>query len=222
MVILRLKTGEQMYNFCRKVINFLICRLKINYLFCMVMTQTELIEHLTATFGKTKVNKLKAILTEQGFALRDLIDLTFYPDKTIAFRAAWLLENLILSNPLACLTEIDYLLTQFTKVIYPSCQRHYAKIIMHLTSPKNNLLIKEQLQNINLEPIVEKCFDWMIDSKVLIAVKVFSAEALFNLRQRYPWITEELANQLQFLMNNGSAAIQSRGKKLLKALKADD
>jgi hypothetical protein len=222
MVILRLKTDEQMYNFCRKVINFLICKLKINCLFCIVMTQTELIEHLTATFGKTKVNKLKAILTEQDFALRDLIELTFYPDKTIAFRSAWLLENLILSNPLACLPEIDYLLIKFTKVSYPSCRRHYAKIIMHLTSPKNNQLIKEQLQNKNLEPIVVQCFDWMIDSKVLIAVKVFSAEALFNLRHRYPWIAEELANQLQFLMNNGSPAIQSRGKKLLNALKADD
>jgi len=221
MVILRLKTGEQMYNFCRKVINFLICKLKINYLFCMVMTQTELIEHLTATFGKTKVNKLKAILTEQRFALLDLIDLTFYPDKTIAFRSAWLLENLILSNPLACLTEIDYLLNQFTKVSYPSCQRHYAKIIMHLTSPKNHPLIKESLQHKNLEFVVERCFDWMIDPRVLIAVKVFAAEALFNLRNRYPWINEELANELHFLMNNGSAAIQSRGKKLLSALNPD-
>ena len=59
----------------------------------------------------------------------------------------------------------------------------------------------------------------MIAPKVLIAVKVFAAEALFNLRYRYPWITEELTNQLQFLMINGSAAIQSRGKKLLNALK---
>ncbi|WP_158996247.1 hypothetical protein [Mucilaginibacter sp. L196] len=188
----------------------------------MMMTQTELIKHLTTTFGKTKVNKLKAILIEQGLPLRDLIDLTFYPNKTIAFRAAWLLENLILSNPLACLTEIDYLLTQFTKVNYSSCQRHYAKIIMHLTSPKIHPLVKEQLQNKNLKPIIEQYFDWMIAPKVLIAVKVFSAEALFNLRYRYPWIAQELTNQLQFLMINGSAAIQSRGKKILNALKAGD
>jgi len=58
----------------------------------------------------------------------------------------------------------------------------------------------------------------MIDHKIKIAVKAFAAEALFNLRHRYDWVAEELANQLHYLMSNGSAAIQSRGKKLLKEL----
>jgi len=58
----------------------------------------------------------------------------------------------------------------------------------------------------------------MIDPKAKIAIKVFASEALFNLRGRYPWIEEELANQIQFLMRNGTAAIQSRGKKLLALL----
>lgn len=184
----------------------------------MIMTQAELIIQLTETFGKTKVNKLKIILNEQRFALHDLIDLTFHPDKTIAFRSAWLLENVILSNPVACLNEIDYLLTQFTKVNHPSCKRHYAKIVMYITSPKTHPLIKEYLQDRNLEPVVEQCFDWLIDPKILIAVKVFAAETLYNLIHRYKWISEELKDQLSFLMNNGSAAIQSRGKKLLIAL----
>jgi len=69
-----------------------------------------------------------------------------------------------------------------------------------------------------MKPVIEQCFDWMIDPKMLIAVKVHAAEALFNLRNRYPWIAEELANQLQFLMKNGSAAIQARGRKLLAKL----
>jgi hypothetical protein len=69
-----------------------------------------------------------------------------------------------------------------------------------------------------MEPVIEQCFDWMIDPKVLIAVKVHVAETLFNMHNRYPWIAEELTSQLQFLMKNGSAAIQARGKKLLKSL----
>lgn len=183
------------------------------------MNKETLVKQLSATVGKTKVEKLSKLVKQQGFALRDLIDLTFYPDKTIAFRAAWLLENVFLVNPVFYLPEIDYLLTRFKDVKYQSCQRHYAKIIMHLTAPKVHPLIKAELAVKNLEPVVEQCFDWLIDPKVLIAVKAFSAEALFNLRRRYPWIADELANQLEFLMRDGSAAIQSRGKKLLAALK---
>jgi len=89
---------------------------------------------------------------------------------------------------------------------------------MHLTGKKAPAIIRDKLQQLDLEPIVEQCFDWMIDPKVKIAVKVFASEALFNLRSRYPWIQEELANQLKFLMRNGTAAIQSRGRKLLELI----
>ena len=89
---------------------------------------------------------------------------------------------------------------------------------MHITSPKAPAKIQEKLSEIDLEPVVEQLFDWLIDPKMLIAIKVFATQALFNLRERYPWITEELANQIRFLMRDGSAAIQSRGRKLLAQL----
>ena len=185
------------------------------------MTRDELIKQLTATFGKTKVDKLTKIVKEQAFNLHDLIDLTFHEDKTIAFRAAWLLENVFLVNPMFYLSEVDYLLKRYLAVQYPSCQRHYAKIIMHITSPKAHPLIKQKILETDMEPVVEKCFDRMIDPEILIAVKRFSAEALFNLRHRYAWIAEELAAQVQFLMRDGTAAIQTYGKKVLKILKME-
>jgi hypothetical protein len=139
---------------------------------------------LSATAGKTKVDKLVKILKDRSFLLRDLIDITFHPNKTVAFRAAWLLENVFLINPVFYLPETDYLLGRVNEVKNASCQRHYAKIIMHLTSPKAHALIKLKLADTDLEPIVAQCFDWMIDPKILIAVKVFSSEALFNMRMR--------------------------------------
>jgi hypothetical protein len=182
------------------------------------MTRDELIQQLTATISKTKVHKLTKMVQEQAFELHDLTDLTFYEDKTIAFRAAWLLENVLLANPVSYLPEIDHVLKKFTDVTYPSCQRHYAKIMMHLTSPKVHPLIRQKIEMTGMEPVIEKCFDWMIDPEVLIAVKRFSAEALFNLRHRYDWIAPELAQQVHFLMRNGTAAIQTYGKKLLAQL----
>ena len=183
-----------------------------------MLTHDELIKELSATIGKTKVVKLTAILKKQDFALRDLIDLTFHSHKTIAFRAAWLLENLFLQNPLSYLTDLDYLLARMKEVQNPSCTRHYVKIMMHITDAKVPEPIKEKLKDINLEPIAEQLFDWLINPKVLIAIKVFSVTALFNLRQRYPWINDELAEQIQFLMRNGTPAIQARGKMLLSKL----
>jgi hypothetical protein len=183
-----------------------------------MITHADLLKQISNTIGKTKVLELSRILNEQQFALRDLIDLTFYPDKNIAFRAAWILENIFLQNPALYEPDLEYLVSRIKNVKNDSCKRHYAKIIMHITGKKSPAIIQQKLQQLDLEPVVEQCFDWMIDPKVMVAVKVFASEALFNMRHRYPWIAEELANQINFLMRNGTAAIQSRGKKLLSQL----
>jgi hypothetical protein len=184
----------------------------------MMLTADELIKEISVTMVKSRVIKLSAILQKQQFSLRDLIDITFNPDKDVAFRAAWILENLFLQKPESYMQDVDYLLSRIKDVANPSCKRHYAKMVTHITSPKSPEDIRHKLAEIDLEPVVEQLFDWMIDPKVLIAVKVFAAQALFNLRNRYEWLTEELANQIQFLMRDGSAAIQSRGRKLLSKL----
>jgi hypothetical protein len=183
------------------------------------MDQAELVKQITTNIGKVKVLHLTKILNEQKFDLRDLIAITFHPDKDVAFRATWLLENVFLQKPEAYLPQLDYLLSGINKVKHPGPQRHYAKIVMHITDVDAPQIIKDQVATIDFEPVVEKLFDWMIDPKVKIAVKAFAADALFNLRHRHDWIAEELANQLQFLMRNGSPAIQVRGRKLLKDLK---
>jgi hypothetical protein len=183
-----------------------------------MVTREELIKQISGTIGKRKVLELSRILKEQHFALRDLVDLTFYSDRDIAFRAAWILENIFLQEPERYGFELEYIISRFKDVKYESCKRHYAKIIMHVTSRKTPLVIKNKLDQLDLEPVVEQCFDWMIDPQVKIAVKVFASEALFNLRHRYPWINEELTEQIKFLMKDGTAAIQSRGRKLLSLL----
>ncbi len=183
-----------------------------------MLTTDELIKEISATLAKKKVDKLSAILDKQQFALRDLIGITFHQDKNIAFRAAWILENLFLKKPESYLADVEYLFSCIKEVKNESCKRHYVKIVMHITSPKALLAISEKIKEIDLEPTVEQFFDWMIDPKVRIAVKVFASEALFNLRHRYPWITEELKEQIQFLMRDGTAAIQSRGRKMLARL----
>jgi len=182
------------------------------------MEMHELEQVITATLTKVKVLKLTEIAKRKDLKIKDLIDLTFDTNRQIGFRAAWILENLLLGDPVLIAENLDGLLLRFPQVSNPSCQRHYAKIWMYITSPKANPIIKSKLEATNLEPVVETCFDWLINSKVAVAVKVFCCEILFNLRNRYDWLTDELARETGFLMKGGSAAMQSRGKKILKQL----
>ena len=183
-----------------------------------MLTSAELVKEISKSIGKLKVVALGSIIKQQQFYISDLVDITFHSNKKVAFRAAWILENMLLQKPEDYADNIEYIFSQIKNIENPGCKRHYAKIVMHLTSPKAPAIIQHKLASVDPEPIVEKMFDWLIDPKVLIAVKVFTAQSLFNMRHRYPWIADELANQLRFLMLNGTAAIQSRGRKLLEQL----
>lgn len=177
--------------------------------------QADLIKQISATIGKTKVISLSQILAGKDTDISELIDLTFYPDKGIAFRAAWLLENVFLQNPNSFLPHIDCIINRVKDVKNASCKRHYAKILMHLTSPAAPQAIRKKMAETNLTPVIEQCFDWIITQNVLVAVKSFASETLFNMRHRYPWIADELPDQLEYLMRDGTAAIQSKGRRLL-------
>ncbi|WP_439697287.1 hypothetical protein ACFGVS_02410 [Mucilaginibacter sp. AW1-7] len=182
------------------------------------MTKSELIERITGIIGKPKVLELSRILKAQQFALHDLIDTTFHPDKAVAFRAVWILENVFLTAPESYLPDLEYMISRIKEVKHPGCMRHYAKIIMHITDAKAPESLQLKLQEINFEPVVEQLFDWMINPRTKVAVKIFAAYALFNLKDSFPWVKEELTAQMEFLMRNGSAAIQAGGKKILKSL----
>ncbi|MDN3582654.1 hypothetical protein [Mucilaginibacter flavus] len=182
------------------------------------MTQTELIKQISETIGKPKVLELSRILKEQQFALRDIIDITFHADKAISFRAAWILENIFFTDPERYLPDLQYLIERFKDVKHQSCMRHYAKIMMHITEPDTSASLQLKLKEIDFEPVVEQLFDWMINPKTKVAVKVFAGRALFNLKDAFPWIKEELAAQFEFLMRDGSPGIQSRGKKIISEI----
>jgi hypothetical protein len=72
----------------------------------------------------------------------------------------------------------------------------------------------------NREQLVEITFDWLIDPETPVAVKVNCMDILFPFAKEQSWIKDELRSQVQFLLNDGSAALQSRGKRILKKLKS--
>ena len=184
-----------------------------------MLTPQQLIKQLSDTIGKPGILKLSRILKEQRFPLRDIIDITFHPDKAVGFRAVWLLENVFLTDPEGYLDDLRYLISRFKENRNQSCMRHYAKIIMHITDAKVPESLQLKLNEIDFEPVVEQLFDWMINPKIKVAVKMFAGNALFNLKDKFPWVQEELASQLEFLMRDGGAGMRAGGKKILKEIK---
>jgi hypothetical protein len=181
-------------------------------------TTTTLLQHLQAATFRKSIDKLADLICSQQFTLIDLLEFTCYTDNNIAFRACWLLETLILKHADKYTGHYSLMIAYGGRIKCHSCQRHYAKVYRHITDKKVIKNIQFELQDTDLEPVIEQCFDWLIDPKVKVAVKAFASQTLYNLADRRPWIAEELQHQLKTLMINGSPGIQSVGRRLLSTL----
>lgn len=58
----------------------------------------------------------------------------------------------------------------------------------------------------------------MIDPKCPVATRVNCMDVLYNLSSKHPWIKDELAAQIQYHLRNPSAALASRGNRVLKRI----
>jgi len=181
-------------------------------------TPTTLLQRLQAATFRKSIDELAELICNQQFTLVDLLMLTCYPDNNIAFRACWLLEALILKHADKYTAHYSSIIACGGRIKCHSCQRHYAKVYRHITDKKVTKKIQFELRDTDLEPVIEECFDWLLNPKVKVAVKAFASQALYNLADRQPWIAAELQHQLEILMINGSPGIQSVGRRLLSAM----
>ncbi len=179
------------------------------------MTKEELLKELKQTLTKTKVEKLAGLAVKAKDSIEQILGLTFRPEQELAFRAAWILEHIFLANPTGFFEHLTGFVSAYNKQKNLSCQRHYTKIMMEITSGK----VLPGSEKADFETVVETTFAWLIDDRAPVAVQVNCLDILYNLSSRFDWIKDELKAQTEFFLRDGSAAMQSRGKKILKKLK---
>ncbi|HEX8377158.1 MAG TPA: hypothetical protein VF602_05025, partial [Pedobacter sp.] len=170
------------------------------------MTKEEFLKEISQTLFKVEAEKLASLFAETQ-AINQLLELTFYPKKEIAFRVAWILETVYYKNPQAFVIHLDDFKSAYCQQKNLSCQRHFTNIMMDITSPKSK--VYERIVNTSdFEAVTETTFEWLIGPKTPVAVQANCLDILYNLSGRYDLIKDELVFQTEHLLKNGSAAIQ--------------
>ncbi|SEK79147.1 hypothetical protein [Parapedobacter koreensis] len=181
--------------------------------------QGNLFERLSAAAAKVKTPALVALAEDATLPIALLHDIC-YDQKhgTVAFRAAWVLEHIATHYPDRFMPIFDAFLSRLPEQRNVSCQRHFTKIVMCITHPKAPKPYQNAFATIDHEQLVEILFSWLIAPRAPVAVQVNCIAALFNMCDEIKWLAAELKQQTAFLLKDGSAAMQSRGKKIMAKL----
>ncbi|WP_257658889.1 hypothetical protein [Parapedobacter lycopersici] len=184
------------------------------------MEENELIKRLSGVITKHYLPELVALGETGTLSVTTLHRLCYTPERSpVAFRAAWVLEYIATRAPQRFLPVFAAFMTRLPDQRNPSCQRHFTKILMVITGPKAPPAYQDAYATTDKEQLVETVFGWLINPQTPVAVQVNCMDILFNLTAEFGWIGEELQNQVEFLLRDGSAALQSRGRKIIGKLK---
>ncbi|WP_029278550.1 hypothetical protein [Pedobacter borealis] len=182
------------------------------------MLNHSLLDTIKTTLQKSKVEKLAAIASEDTFSVKDLIDLSFYHDEQIGFRAAWILENVFAQHQERFLPHVFYFLEKFPQQHNLSALRHYVKILAFMTKKNAAMEIKKILAGYDTDHLVAVVFAWLIDEKIPVAVKSHCLNILANLNAKHNWIKEELLQTMDFLVDKESIGFFAKVKQIRKQL----
>jgi hypothetical protein len=152
---------------------------------------------------------LEAVKNDHSL-IKELMDCFFDANLRVCQRAAWPVGDLGEKYPQLILPYLDKMITQ-------------------LKNPKHNAIIRNTVRTWQFMSIPDKsqgevyevCFHYIIDPKVPIAIRAFSMTVCANICKNYPELKAELMIAIQDQMENGSAGICSRGRKIINSLSND-
>lgn len=146
-----------------------------------------------------------------------LLYLVFDVENTTSVKAAWVFELVCDHNLDALAPHLDFFTLQLKDVRNDSAVRPLSKICEMIAKAyysKKPTIIKEALNDPQIETIIESCFDWLIGG-YKVAAKAYAMSALYLFGKDSDWIHEELLLILIKDIQKGSPAYCARGKKII-------
>jgi 8-oxo-dGTP diphosphatase len=139
-----------------------------------------------------------------------LFEYSFGDDSKLAFRASWTLTKVGDRYPEIFDPYLQQLVDLIPKVVHEGVARCFLRIL--------SLSSMEKIDEKHHGLIADYCFGALSSGESAIAIKVYSMEILYNLSLFYPQLANELAVSIRILMEEGSAAIVSKGNTILKKI----
>lgn len=168
----------------------------------------DLRSELLREYNKSHVLQIVHWIGTDQDRFDQLVDLLIHGEKVESQRAAWVFHHSAEAHP---------------ELVRP----HFKSLLDHLRPPVSDSVKRGILRALGQQELPEAfmgiaadyCFDFLPDPKETIAVRVYAMNILWNICQKEPDLSEELALLIEDQLPYWSAGLKSRGKKILKWIK---
>ncbi len=148
---------------------------------------------------------------EEPLMVEKLLEYSLSDDRKLAFHASWTLGKAFDADKKIVLPYLDFLVDKLFSLENDSVIRSFLRTIAgnDITDICTDLHGR----------LADFCFGVLKSGSRPVAIKVYAMEILYKMTILYPELTNELAATISVVMNDGSGALLSRGRMIMKKLK---
>ncbi|MEI7662235.1 MAG: hypothetical protein WCK34_08555 [Bacteroidota bacterium] len=129
----------------------------------------------------------------------------------VSRRAAWVLDIVSENMPSKLLQYIPEMVDMMPHFSHDGLKRHSVHMISRSPLPAGD----------TIGPLITICFDWLISPSEAVATKVYCMEILYRISETEPGLKKELADSIEWRLDEETPGFKNRGRKLLNKLYAE-
>jgi len=152
---------------------------------------------------------------------KDLLLLTFDTDYRLHYKAAWVTEFVVLSQPELLQNDVNFFIYSLPKIKNDSAARPLAKVCAFISkqiiSRKPNTF-QQKITKDEINKLISVAFDWLIGD-FRVATQVHAMQIIFELGQlpdTEAWVRRELKQILIDQIPQQTSGYRSRAGKILE------
>lgn len=144
------------------------------------------------------------LILQKPDLFNDLFEVFLRNEEPVSRRAAWVIDTVSETNPSLLEPYLNIMTDALTGFTHDGLKRHAV-----------HMLSRSPLPSEHLGELMDICFTWLTSPKESVAVKVYCMDILYNISKQEPDLKKELADSIEWRMQEETPGFQNRARKML-------
>lgn len=165
-------------------------------------------EFLLMEMSRRNTDLVADLVVQKTELFEELFSVFLQNEEPISRRAAWVIDIVSEKHPELIDSRIDEIVKMLPEFNHDGLKRHSLRMLSRSPLPTGN----------RLGELMTICFDWLLSPREAVAAKVYCMDILYRMSETEPDLKKELADSIEWRMNEGTPGFKNHGIKVLKKL----
>jgi hypothetical protein len=173
------------------------------------MIESNTLENfLVFEMSRRNMDLVADLIFQKPEIFEELFSVFMRNEEPVSRRAAWVIDTVTEKKPELLASHLRQIIDKLHSFSHDGLKRHSLRMLARSPIPSGD----------QMGELMTICFDWLLSPGESVSVKVYCMELLYRISQVEPDLKKELADSIEWRLNEETAGFKNRGQKLLKKL----